>query len=362
MGLIFLKFHLDRFLAYALYEEPWFPWDYFAPTQSSAFQSVTQQGGNPWQQEWGFLCALMLTAIPFIVIGLVLTLRRLREIGWPRVLVGLFFFPFLNLIFFGVVSIIPHRDTTENAKGWQGTHAFLIRLYSGTTPLRAGVISVVLSALPSILLVLFATVVLEDYGWGLFLGVPFILGMMAVLLDGLAAKPTAKRASAVSASALVFVGALCLMLAIEGAICIAMATPLAIPLAILGGLTAQVIHHSVLRRPDGSIVQACGVAALIVPLLMISETLLPRGPAEIRATTRVEINASPETVWNHVTRFSTLPPTDSFWFTAGIAYPIRARLDGEGVGAIRYCEFSTGAFVEPITQWEPPALLAFDVE
>ncbi len=35
--------------------------------------------------------------------------------------------------------------------------------------------------------------------------------------------------------------------------------------------------------------------------------------------------------------------------------------EGSGVGAVRYCEFSTGPFVEPITAWEPPHRLAFDV-
>jgi hypothetical protein len=48
-------------------------------------------------------------------------------------------------------------------------------------------------------------------------------------------------------------------------------------------------------------------------------------------------------------------------FHTGIAYPIRARLSGEGVGAVRTCEFSTGAFVEPITVWDPPRHLAFNV-
>jgi hypothetical protein len=56
-----------------------------------------------------------------------------------------------------------------------------------------------------------------------------------------------------------------------------------------------------------------------------------------------------------------MPPPSEWVFRAGIAYPIRARLDGEGVGAVRRCEFSTGAFVEPITAWEPPSRLAFDV-
>lgn len=34
---------------------------------------------------------------------------------------------------------------------------------------------------------------------------------------------------------------------------------------------------------------------------------------------------------------------------------------GTRVGAIRYCEFTTGAFVEPITAWEEGRLLAFSV-
>jgi hypothetical protein len=31
------------------------------------------------------------------------------------------------------------------------------------------------------------------------------------------------------------------------------------------------------------------------------------------------------------------------------------------VGAVRRCEFTTGAFVEPITVWDAPSRLAFDV-
>jgi hypothetical protein len=45
----------------------------------------------------------------------------------------------------------------------------------------------------------------------------------------------------------------------------------------------------------------------------------------------------------------------------GIAYPRRAHIDGAGVGAVRYCEFSTGAFVEPITVWDAGRRLSFDV-
>src|SRR5437660_1579790 len=35
--------------------------------------------------------------------------------------------------------------------------------------------------------------------------------------------------------------------------------------------------------------------------------------------------------------------------------------DGAGAGATRRCEFSTGTFVEPITEWEAPSRLSFDI-
>jgi hypothetical protein len=48
-------------------------------------------------------------------------------------------------------------------------------------------------------------------------------------------------------------------------------------------------------------------------------------------------------------------------FLTGIAYPIRAEIEGKGVGAVRNCIFSTGPFVEPITRWDEPNRLSFDV-
>lgn len=73
------------------------------------------------------------------------------------------------------------------------------------------------------------------------------------------------------------------------------------------------------------------------------------------------VNAPPSVVWQHVIRFGEIAPPHEWLFRTGIAFPIRARIDGEGVGAIRYCEFSTGPFVEPITVWDAPRLLKFDV-
>jgi hypothetical protein len=77
--------------------------------------------------------------------------------------------------------------------------------------------------------------------------------------------------------------------------------------------------------------------------------------------TTIDIDAPPAVVWNNVVEFSELPEPREWYFRLGIACPERARIVGQGVGATRYCEFTTGAFVEPITAWEPPRRLAFDV-
>src|SRR5207237_6823083 len=86
------------------------------------------------------------------------------------------------------------------------------------------------------------------------------------------------------------------------------------------------------------------------------EQLLARAPIR-EVVTSVEIAAPPEKVWPHVQGFADLPPPAEWFFRTGIAYPVRARISGTGVGAVRRCEFSTGPFVEPITVWDPPRRL-----
>jgi hypothetical protein len=82
----------------------------------------------------------------------------------------------------------------------------------------------------------------------------------------------------------------------------------------------------------------------------------------LRAVTTSVITGAPiERVWQTVIAFPKISDPPTGIFRCGIAYPIEARIEGSGVGAIRHCVFSTGSFVEPITRWEAPSLLAFDV-
>ena len=77
--------------------------------------------------------------------------------------------------------------------------------------------------------------------------------------------------------------------------------------------------------------------------------------------TAIEIDAPPTAVWRKVVAFSELPDPEDWLFRLGLAYPIRATIRGEGVGAERHCVFSTGSFVEPIEVWDEPRLLEFSV-
>jgi hypothetical protein len=100
---------------------------------------------------------------------------------------------------------------------------------------------------------------------------------------------------------------------------------------------------------------------LALPLLIGLEGVTPRRPPVTAVRTSVVVDAPPPVVWRHVISFPKLAPPREALFRAGVAYPIRARIVGHGVGAVRYCVFSTGAFVEPITVWDAPHVLRFDV-
>jgi hypothetical protein len=74
------------------------------------------------------------------------------------------------------------------------------------------------------------------------------------------------------------------------------------------------------------------------------------------------VNAPPEKVWPQLIDFPELPAPSHWLFRLGVAAPLRAKIEGRGVGAVRRCQFTTGDVVEPITAWDEPRRLAFDVQ
>lgn len=191
------------------------------------------------------------------------------------------------------------------------------------------------------------------YGIALFMTIPVILGALA---ECCRMSPSSGQAAGTGAITLLLSNLVFLLLGIEGAICIAMSLPLTVPLGALGGYLAYTVRQSRFRNSR--------TTALLLMLPAGAGTLgfdLTATPPVFEVTTSIEIAAPPERVWQHVVSFPELPPPDEWFFTAGIAYPQRASIVGSGVGAMRYCHFSTGAFSEPIEVWDEPRLLRFSV-
>lgn len=205
------------------------------------------------------------------------------------------------------------------------------------------------------LMTLFIIYVMEDYGLALFVLVPIFIGTCSAILYGHRREIEKKNALLVGLAALGIYAAGLLAFAIEGVICLIMAAPIGIILTLIGSIIGSALVKKVPLGAPPSMLILIG----IIPLTALVE----RGaqPALTSVITSIEINAGPETVWKNVVAFPQLNEPEELIFKAGIAYPINATIEGTGVGSIRYCNFSTGSFVEPITVWDEPHLLRFDV-
>ena len=188
------------------------------------------------------------------------------------------------------------------------------------------------------------------YAWTLFAMLPMVVGAAAVWI----VKPDSQSEAAGLGSTAAFVSTLVFLLAgLEGIVCVAMALPITVPFGALGGWLTYRLCTA--RR------EAHGLALMV--LLPLGTLSFDRNakPEIYRVETQVTVAAPPEMVWENVVTFPALAEPTEWVFKTGLAYPQRARIEGSGVGAVRYCEFSTGPFVEPIEVWDEPRLLRFSV-
>jgi hypothetical protein len=353
LGLMTLKYFIDHAVA-AFFHAHWTWLSYWAPLRAL--------GPLDPVAERAFLMALLAVALPFIAVGVVLTLRRLRDVGWPLWMVGLFFLPALNLVLFAFLAFTPARPpqpsppTPANAPDW----SVLGRFVGISNPIGSACVALALTSLLGLALIGLGTLFFETYGWGVFVALPFCLGMFAALFHGMSQPRTWAACAGVGVLAAFFCGVALIAVALEGTLCILMAAPLAIPVVLLGATAGYFIQIARWNRLLGT-TRLYAVAWFALPLAFFSEQRLAEPPPLIAVTTEVIIASPPRTVWRHVVTFSELPPPQELIFRSGIAYPVRASIQGSGIGAVRHCEFSTGPFVEPITTWDEPRRLAFDV-
>ena len=195
----------------------------------------------------------------------------------------------------------------------------------------------------------------KEYGFFVFVALPVYLGFLSNALYG---RTGMRKVLSNTFFVLLLTSIPILVFALEGAICLAMAFPLAFGLAFLGSLLGM-LTWDIGRKSIGI---APLLFLILTPFLLSFESSNKSAPTVHQVVSTVEINAPIETVWRNVIAFPPIEKQPEEILRLGFAYPINAEIEGAGVGAIRRCNFNTGAFVEPITVWREPNLLAFDVK
>lgn len=350
-SLMAVKYAFDAWLIHGITKQTWMPWDYLSPLITRRMNVLP----GPANEE--YLWILIATTIPFLWIGASMTVRRARDSGLSPEFGLLFFVPLINYLVMLIFCFLPSRETLEPTPT-----PYSVRQppRSQAAFLEGALLGALVGAAFATGMVLVSVMAFKTYGSSLFVGSPFVVGAVAAyVLERRAGPTTFHQAQIVAQAAVVLAGLAFLLFALEGVVCLLMAWPFAAVMAAVGAWIGR--HVGQLPRRHGlRPVSPLWVLAIAWPFLMASDMRPSDAPLHSVSTT-LHIAAPPEKVWQTMIDFPELPPPLQLIFSLGVAYPIRARLEGEGVGAVRYCEFSTGPFVEPITVWDPPHHLAFDV-
>jgi uncharacterized membrane protein YhaH (DUF805 family) len=157
-GAFIIKNTLDRIISQHFLGTQTFFFNYWAPLGKAA--RLTQLS----PLEMRYVATLLVVALPFIWIGAAMTVRRLRDAGWPVWLVVLFFAPFVNLLFFLVLCFLPSRNlpTQREASPWPA-----VRPLDGIIPkseLGSAALSVLVTTVIGLMFVALGTSEVGAYG------------------------------------------------------------------------------------------------------------------------------------------------------------------------------------------------------
>jgi len=341
IALFALKYNLDRLLAMASGRK-WFITEYWLQ-----FDLNTEPFGSEDLQFYGLLLVL---SLPFIWFGTVLTMKRLRNAALPGWLVAGFFLPFLNILFFAILSAVPERIISDGSRAKRPK-------FWPASKFGSALAALVITSLVAVSLTTLLIDLMGEYGWSIFVGIPFVSGFVSVIIFGNNRRVSLTESISVAMASLAICCALLFLIAFEGIICLVMAFPIGLLLASMGA----VLGYYLVRARPVSTLQVCIAPLLALLLLSSEENHKAKATPLLEVTTSIEVEASKKEVWTELVAFSAIDEPVDWLFKTGIAYPTHSEISGSGVGAIRECHFTTGPFVEPITIWDEPNHLAFSV-
>ncbi|MCJ2183332.1 SRPBCC family protein [Novosphingobium sp. 1949] len=271
-----------------------------------------------------------------------LSFRRANWSGRGHRLSLFAIFPVIQIIVVTILCAMPRQS-----EGSEEQH--------GDAVDRAQILQGVLTGVAIIVVaVLISALTLGAYGWGLFVATPFAVGMATGYIVNRRVPQTGARTLGHVLVAGALGGLALLMFALEGFMCIVLVAPLGLATAAIGGVFGRAIA---LFGHDGN---RPLMSVAVLPALFALEASMP--PAvPIDTVESIDIAASPAAVWRAITSEAPIGLSPGLPGLAGLAYPVRSSLKGQGVGATRLGVFSTGTAVERVTEWKPGRVLAFTV-
>jgi uncharacterized membrane protein YhaH (DUF805 family) len=240
------KYNLDRLTAW-LFGKGWFIVDYLVQVDNLAINELSDN-------DLYFYIVLILQLLPFIWFGTNLTVKRLRNAKIATWLVLFFFLPFINFILFLLLSIIPSRSV-ESQKKEDSFLKLLVASKYGSAALALTIVVIFTLAISYFLINY-----LKEYGWSLFVGIPFFLGFGSVLLHGQNRNISYREAMAVMFASIILFNISVFILVFEGVICLTMAFTLLLFIGWMGASVGYAIHQSS---------RQVAASAFLLPLIVI---------------------------------------------------------------------------------------------
>lgn len=196
-----------------------------------------------------------------------------------------------------------------------------------------------------------------DYGWFLFVFIPFFMGFFPPFIFAKNRKTTKKECFSIGFTTLGFAILGLLAFALEGLICIVMASPILALLTWLGAYLGFKANEEKFFDSTNILLLLIASSASFMSFDQIQEMQAP-----VLVKTQMMVEAPIEKVWKEVTTLDIEAPAKDWVFKTGIAYPKEAKIRPTATGANLHCSFTTGSFVEPLTLHEELHLLEFKVK
>lgn len=177
-----VKYVGDVVLVWAATETLRTPSQYVASVYSLLTQPFS--GAPPW-----LLPALGVWTLPFLWLGVTLTLRRALDAGISGWWSFAFFVPFVNYLLMLALTIVPSRPRAHTERETRPRDG---------RPLRPWISSIAAGATVAVLAVVMA-LALKRYTAALFLGAPFAMGAVTAFIFNRARNATLRQTTAVVA-------------------------------------------------------------------------------------------------------------------------------------------------------------------